>query len=102
RDEDLSRFNINRKYNKTDDLYVALGREDLPVGAVLEHLTPVLQNRGEMKPEMEPVKNGYHTNGESAANEVPQVVVRLANCCCPLPGDAITGFLKPDKGFLVH
>jgi len=102
RDEDLSRFNINRKYNTTDDLYVALGREDLPVGAVLEHLTPVLQNRGEMKPEMEPVKNGYHTNGESAANEVPQVVVRLANCCCPLPGDAITGFLKPDKGFLVH
>jgi GTP diphosphokinase / guanosine-3',5'-bis(diphosphate) 3'-diphosphatase len=102
RDEDLSRFSINRKYNTTDDLYVALGREDLPVSAVLEHLTPLLQNRGEMKPEMEPVKNGHHSNGGSAANEVPQVVVRLANCCCPLPGDAITGFLKPDKGFLIH
>ena len=100
RDEDLSRFNTNKKYNTTDDLYVALGREDLPVGAVLEHLAPLLQNRGEMKPETESVKNGHHTNGGNAASEVPQVVVKLANCCCPLPGDAITGFLN--KGIMVH
>jgi guanosine-3',5'-bis(diphosphate) 3'-pyrophosphohydrolase len=102
RDEDLSRFNTNKKYNTTDDLYVALGREDLPVGAVLEHLAPLLQNRGEMKPETEPVKNGHHTNGGNAASEVPQVVVKLANCCCPLPGDAITGFLHLNKGIMVH
>ena len=102
RDEDLSRFDKSKKYNTTDDLYVALGREDLPVGAVLEHLAPLLQNRGEMKPETEPVKNGHHTNGGSAVTEVPEVIVKLANCCCPLPGDAITGFLKPDKGLIVH
>jgi GTP pyrophosphokinase len=102
RDEDLSRFNTNKKYNTTDDLYVALGREDLPVGAVLEHLAPLLQNRGEMKPETEPVKNGHHTNGGNAASEVPQVVVKLANCCCPLPGDTITGFLNPNKGIMIH
>src|SRR5947209_13979984 len=102
RDEDLSRFNTNKKYNTTDDLYVALGREDLSVGAVLEHLAPLLQNRGEMKPETEPIKNGQHTNGENVASEVPQVLVKLANCCCPLPGDAITGFLNLNKGIMVH
>ncbi|HZU65858.1 MAG TPA: bifunctional (p)ppGpp synthetase/guanosine-3',5'-bis(diphosphate) 3'-pyrophosphohydrolase [Ktedonobacteraceae bacterium] len=102
RDEDLSRFNTNKKYTTADDLYVALGREDLPVGAVLEHLTPLLQDRGEMKQETEPVKNGHHTNGNNGNGEVPQAVVRLANCCCPLPGDAIIGFLNPNKGIIVH
>jgi len=56
RDEDLLRFNTNKRYNTPDDLYVALGREDLPVGAVLEYLTPLMQKRGEIKPETESVK----------------------------------------------
>jgi GTP pyrophosphokinase len=102
RDEDLARFNMSKKYSTPDDLYVALGREDLPVGAVLEHLAPLLQNRGEMKQEAEPVKNGHHANGSNGTSEVPQAVVRLANCCCPLPGDAITGFFSPNKGIIVH
>jgi GTP pyrophosphokinase len=102
RDEDLTRFNMSKKYSTPDDLYVALGREDLPVGAVLEHLAPLLQNRGEMKQETEPVKNGHHANGSNGTSEVPQAVVRLANCCCPLPGDAITGFFSPNKGIIVH
>ena len=103
RDEDFSRFNTTKKYTTPDDLYVALGREDLPVGVVLEHLTPVLQNRGDMKPEVETVKNGHgqHVNGHGES-EPPQVVVKLAHCCCPLPGDAIVGFLNPNKGIVVH
>lgn len=31
-----------------------------------------------------------------------QVVVKLAHCCCPLPGDAIVGLLHPNKGIIVH
>ncbi len=101
RDEDLQRFNTAKKYNSPDDLYVALGREDMPVGAVLEYLTPLMQMRGEIKPEAEPVKNGHHhsSNGE---HETPQALAKLANCCCPLPGDAIMGILNPNKGIIVH
>jgi GTP pyrophosphokinase len=29
-------------------------------------------------------------------------VVKLAHCCCPIPGDAIVGFLNPNKGIIVH
>jgi (p)ppGpp synthase/HD superfamily hydrolase len=31
-----------------------------------------------------------------------EVVVKLAHCCCPIPGDAIVGFLNPNKGIIVH
>jgi GTP diphosphokinase / guanosine-3',5'-bis(diphosphate) 3'-diphosphatase len=101
RDEDLLRFNAKKKYNTPDDLYIALGREDMPVGAVLEYLTPLMQKRGEIKPETEAVKNGHHHNSDGE-HESPQTFVKLANCCCPLPGDPIVGFLNPNKGIIVH
>src|SRR5437588_939731 len=59
-DEDLLHFNSTKKYNSIDDLYIALGREDIAVGAVLEYLTPLMQTRGEIKPETELVINGHH------------------------------------------
>ncbi len=101
RDEDLARFNAAKKYNTPDDLFVALGREDLPVGPVLEYLMPLMQVRGDIKQEAEAVKNGHHHNG-NGEHEAPQQFVKLANCCCPLPGDAIVGFLNPNKGIMVH
>jgi len=101
RDEDLVRFNAAKKYNTPDDLFVALGREDLPVGAVLEYLMPLMQVRGDIKQEAEAVKDGHHHNG-NGEHEAPQQFVKLANCCCPLPGDAIVGFLNPNKGIMVH
>ena len=146
-DEDLSQIDTNKKYSTSDDVYVALGREDLLVTTVLEQITPLLQNRGDLKQEeadtsavaainwvlrkQETGKNG-HSSHEDVANELPQVLpfepadpkggesgglpgrasgvagshfevmVKLAHCCCPIPGDAIVGFLNPNKGIIVH
>lgn len=101
RDEDLMRLNTGKKYHSPDDLYVALGREDIQVGEVLEYLTPLMHKRGEIKPEAEAIKNGHHHSG-NGEHETPQAYVKLANCCCPLPGDPIVGFLNPNKGIVVH
>ena len=101
RDEDLMRLNTGKKYHSPDDLYIALGREDIPVGEVLEYLTPLMHKRGEIKPEAEAIKNGHHHSG-NGEHETPQAYVKLANCCCPLPGDPIVGFLNPNKGIVVH
>jgi GTP diphosphokinase / guanosine-3',5'-bis(diphosphate) 3'-diphosphatase len=101
RDEDLMRLNTGKKYHSLDDLYVALGREDIPVGEVLEYLTPLMHKRGEIKPEAESIKNGHHHSG-NGEHEATQAYVNLANCCCPLPGDPIVGFLNPNKGIVVH
>ncbi|MGZ6367872.1 MAG: RelA/SpoT family protein, partial [Ktedonobacteraceae bacterium] len=100
-DEDLIHFNSPKKYNSVDDLYIALGREDIAVGEVLEFLTPLMQTRGEIKPEAEAVINGHH-HGSISEHETSQVFVKLANCCCPLPGDSIVGVLHPNKGITVH
>jgi GTP pyrophosphokinase len=101
RDEDLSRFNSAKKYSTPDDVYIALGREDLPVVTVLEHLAPLLQDRGDLKQDIENGK-GTHSHNGNGESELPQVVVKLAHCCCPIPGDAIVGALNPNKGIIVH
>src|SRR6266480_3942176 len=101
RDEDLLRFNTAKKYGSPEDLYIALGREDISVGDVLEYLTPLLQTRGEIKPEAEALINGHHQRS-IGEHESSQAFVKLANCCCPLPGDSIVGVLNPNKGIMVH
>ncbi len=101
--EDLLSVKTKKKYGSPDDLLVALGREDLAVGEVLENLLPLLSERGELRQELD-IKNGHAaSHGEvSELPEVVEVVVKLAHCCCPLPGDPIVGLLHPNKGIIVH
>jgi GTP pyrophosphokinase len=98
--DDLLLANPQKKYSAADDLFIALGRDELGVGSIMEKLTPLLVQRGEIKAETEPAKNGHSQHaGES---ELAQVVITQAHCCCPLPGDSIVGLLHPNKGIVVH
>ena len=68
----------------------------------MEYLIPLLQQRGEIKPEVDMQKNGNHQNASEGESELSQVVIKLAHCCYPLPGDPIVGLLNPNKGIVVH
>jgi GTP pyrophosphokinase len=81
-------------YATLEDVYVALGREDVQVEPLLAQLLPLLpaseQHDGK--------DNGYyeHKEGDNAN------LVQLAQCCCPIPGDPIIGLPTPGKGMVVH
>ncbi|HEY5005321.1 MAG TPA: bifunctional (p)ppGpp synthetase/guanosine-3',5'-bis(diphosphate) 3'-pyrophosphohydrolase [Ktedonobacteraceae bacterium] len=90
-----------KKYVTLDDIYVALGREDLLVEQLMEHLLPLLRSHGELlrkgveaNENVDDEENGQHSE---SAN-----LLKLAQCCCPIPGDAIMGILNPSKGVYVH
>ncbi|HEX7735110.1 MAG TPA: RelA/SpoT family protein, partial [Ktedonobacteraceae bacterium] len=102
RDEDLAKFLASHKYTASEDLYIALGRAELPVMTLVDYLTPLLQSRGALN-----TRDGIESRKQSLTqsseeNRTPQIVVKLAHCCCPLPGDAITGTVNPNKGIIVH
>src|SRR6266567_3299360 len=121
KEEDFSSLTTIKKYTSLDDVYVALGRDDLPLQYVLEYLTPMLQDRGEVaagdESNQAPVDTHQNNNGQAnhangvyphtasadeAVHHTTEVVVKLANCCCPLPGDPIVGFFNPSRGIVVH
>ena len=101
-DEDLAKVTSGKKYASPDDLYIALGRAELPVMTVVDQLAPILQSRGEIRTSdsIESRKQSLTQGCEEGATSL--IVVKLAHCCCPLPGDAIQGQVNPNKGIVVH
>ncbi len=86
-----------KKYATLDDIYVALGREDLQIEDLKKYLLPFLRKHGEIAQKEGKQPGGVHTiEGEASS------LVKLAQCCCPIPGDAIVGVLNPNKGMFVH
>lgn len=87
-----------KKYATLDDVYIALGREDLQVEQILDQLLPLLPVSEQNGTSANGQNNGYYhpREGENGS------LVHLAQCCYPLPGDAIIGLPTPDKGMVVH
>ncbi|GAC1447016.1 MAG: bifunctional (p)ppGpp synthetase/guanosine-3',5'-bis(diphosphate) 3'-pyrophosphohydrolase [Ktedonobacteraceae bacterium] len=87
-----------KKYATLDDVYVALGREDLPVELILDELLPLLPASERNGVVANGTDNGYYQPKEGESTSL----VHLAQCCYPLLGDAIIGLPTPDKGMVVH
>jgi len=102
RDEDLATYTSTRKYPTPDELYIALGRAELSVMEVLNFLIPILRSRGEIKTGESAASRKQGPVQSSEKDGASPLAVKLAHCCCPLPGDAITGLVNPNKGIIVH
>jgi GTP pyrophosphokinase len=83
-----------------DELYADIGVGKRMAPLVARHIRTLMENEGGFQlPEPE----------SSNAKLEPVVIygnegvsVQLAQCCLPIPGDAITGQLKRDQGITVH
>ena len=90
-----------------DSLYVAVGEGRLSTQSVTTRIIRVFQP--EEEPEPEPVveddtrRRHRKRRGRGVIVEgVDDLLVRLARCCTPVPGDSIIGFLTRGRGVSVH
>ncbi len=93
---------ILQQYATLEDVYVALGREDLLVEQILGHLMPFLQQYDLPLFDGAKVRDEKNRHHKEAHEVQPLHIVSLASCCCPIPGDTIVGALSPRKGMQVH
>ena len=94
-------------FKALDDLYVAIANKRVSVQAVVDRL---VKNRQSALSDEEIVKQfnkalPKEQKATSCGVIVPgidTIAVSLANCCSPIPGDAIVGYISKGQGVKVH
>ena len=94
-------------YADIEALYSAVGDGHVSAASVIEKLTHVLgleDSHPEASIEVLPTQNQAVRRSSSAikVEGVDDVLAKLARCCTPVPGDAITGFITKGSGISVH
>ncbi len=86
-----------------DDLLAAIGHGKVSPGQVTSRLfrlsAPAVEE--EVIPET-PVKRGKEEPAGLKIKDLDDLLVRLANCCQPIPGDPIMGYITRGKGVTIH
>jgi GTP diphosphokinase / guanosine-3',5'-bis(diphosphate) 3'-diphosphatase len=94
-------------FKKAEDFYLALGSGKLQVSQVANKVLHRLKTEEVVEEEPVPIRPkareavasqnfGIHVPG------VEDVLVRLAKCCTPVPGDEIAGYISLGKGITIH
>jgi GTP pyrophosphokinase len=95
-------------FKKAEDFYVALGSGKLSPGQIVNKVIqrlkteevateePIVLKTPKARSAVDSTKVGIKVGG------VDDVLVRLAKCCTPVPGDEILGYVSLGKGITIH
>src|SRR5215213_3560818 len=94
-------------FKKADDFYLALGSGKLPPSQIVKKVLQRLKTSEVARPETVPkAPKARETVGSDSfgitVQGVEDVLVRLAKCCTPVPGDQIVGYISLGKGITIH
>jgi GTP diphosphokinase / guanosine-3',5'-bis(diphosphate) 3'-diphosphatase len=94
-------------FKKADDFYVALGSGKLQSSQVVNKVIQRLKTAEVVEEEPLPARpKARHTiesqNFGINVEGLEGVLVRLAKCCTPVPGDPIVGYISLGKGITIH
>jgi GTP diphosphokinase / guanosine-3',5'-bis(diphosphate) 3'-diphosphatase len=96
-------------FKKAEDFYLALGSGKLTAGSIVNKVLQRLKVEQVAEEEAVLPRKTPKARDAMASNTyginvvgVEDVLVRLAKCCTPVPGDAIVGYISLGKGITVH
>lgn len=97
------------RYPDIESLYAAVGDGHVSSTSIIEKLVTALGlDDAHEEPALENLISGatIHAPKRSASGVivegVGEVLIKLARCCTPVPGDAITGFITKGSGVSIH
>lgn len=87
----------------TDDLFAAIGAGDIRLGQVVNYIvrqSEIKQPQQEL-PLVKPSANSKKKD-DITISGVGHLLTQIANCCQPVPGDDIAGYVTVGRGVSVH
>lgn len=108
---ELQRFNLPKldmdivatrvNYANADDMYAAIGAGDLRLMQVV-HAAESLANPGRPDEIQVGEVTEHKTSGDLIIHGVGNMLTSIANCCKPVPGDPVVGFITLGRGVSIH
>jgi len=94
-------------FRKAEDFYIALGSGKLQPSQIVRKVIHRLKTDEVAEEETLPLKTTRTKPAASGSlgvrvEGVDDVLVRLAKCCTPVPGDPITGYVSLGRGITIH
>ena len=84
-------------------LYASIGQGDVSVGLAIKHLFPDSQESEAPKPTLvERLVDRVRGSKGVKIQGVDGLMVRYAQCCQPVPGDPVTGYVTRGRGVSIH
>ena len=97
-DENLEKIFEAFKVDELEDLYLQIGNGKAPVNAVINVI-----HKSDDVPTPKVVKvTSKNTDADIIVSGIDKVKVNLANCCNPIYGDSIVGYITKGNGISVH
>ncbi len=95
------------KFEDIESLYEAVGNGHISAHSVIEKLIVLLgavetHPESDLTPLVSPVKRARKSVTGIDVEGSTDVLVKLARCCAPVPGDQIAGFITRGSGVSVH
>jgi len=93
------------KQKSADDIYIALARGDISNAQLLSALHEISAPEIDVKLPLESVPRALRkkkATGDINVLGVGNLLTTMANCCKPVPGDEIVGFITQGKGVTIH
>ncbi|HEX4400724.1 MAG TPA: bifunctional (p)ppGpp synthetase/guanosine-3',5'-bis(diphosphate) 3'-pyrophosphohydrolase [Galbitalea sp.] len=97
------------RYDDVSGLYAAVGEGHVSTQSVIEKIVASLQTEAEAEdselvftPKSRSSKELRHSDSGVLVRGAPDILVKLAKCCTPVPGDQIVGFVTRGAGVSVH
>ncbi|MBQ9081867.1 MAG: bifunctional (p)ppGpp synthetase/guanosine-3',5'-bis(diphosphate) 3'-pyrophosphohydrolase [Clostridia bacterium] len=88
-------------FNSTDEMFASVGYGAVGVNQVIFRLVD-FYNKAVPKTFTPTAGNNRRNTGGISIKGVSGLLIRLAGCCSPIPGDDIVGFVSRGRGVVVH
>ncbi len=106
--ENLGTVTAQLRYEDVSALYAAIGEGHISVQSVVEKILATINTEQEVDapdfvvPTKMPQRHLRSNDSGVLVRGAPDILVKLAKCCTPVPGDAIAGFVTRGQGVSVH
>ena len=95
------------RFSDVEDLYAAVGEGHVSTQSVIEKILGIVASDQESDEEMFSASTRSRQTPRYSESGVlvrgaPDILVKLARCCTPVPGDPIIGFITRGTGVSVH